>query len=61
MEGNEDEDSQSLSTLSDPTTRFEELQERVCHFEHKQRSTGRVGFKIAPGVEMGVKIYTAIR
>lgn len=56
----EDEESQASHTLADPTSRLDELQERVRRLEHKQRSSGRVTFNLAPGVEMGVSLYTSI-
>ncbi|XP_042217520.1 X-ray repair cross-complementing protein 6-like [Homarus americanus] len=57
----DNEDSQSKITLADPTSRFKELLERVRRLDHKQRTTGRVMFTLAPGVEMSVGVYTAVR
>ncbi|KAG7171505.1 X-ray repair cross-complementing protein 6-like [Homarus americanus] len=51
----------SKITLADPTSRFKELLERVRRLDHKQRTTGRVMFTLAPGVEMSVGVYTAVR
>lgn len=56
----EDEESQASQTLADPTSRLDELQERVRRLEHKQRSSGKVTFTLAPGVEMSVSLYTSI-
>lgn len=56
-----EDDSQEQITLADPTDRFEELMDRVKRLEHKQRTTGKVIFTLAPGVEMSVSIYTALR
>ncbi|XP_071552521.1 LOW QUALITY PROTEIN: X-ray repair cross-complementing protein 6 [Panulirus ornatus] len=60
-ESEDDEDSQEKITLADPTSRFDELMERVRRLDHKQRTTGRVLFTLAPGVEMSVGVYTAVR
>uniref|UniRef100_A0A2P2HZY3 ATP-dependent DNA helicase 2 subunit 1 n=1 Tax=Hirondellea gigas TaxID=1518452 RepID=A0A2P2HZY3_9CRUS len=43
------------------SSRLEQLQDRVRRLEHKQRTTGRVVFKLAPGLEMSVGLYTGIR
>ncbi|XP_069937204.1 X-ray repair cross-complementing protein 6-like [Cherax quadricarinatus] len=59
-EDEDDEDSQEKITLADPTSRFEELMERMRRLDHKQRTTGRVMFTLAPGVEMSVGVYTAV-
>lgn len=60
-EDEDDEDSQEKITLADPTSRFEELMERMRRLDHKQRTTGRVMFTLAPGVDMSVGVYTAVR
>ncbi|KAK4323484.1 hypothetical protein Pmani_005799 [Petrolisthes manimaculis] len=48
-------------TLADPVQRLGELMDRVRRLEHKQRTTGRVTFSLAPGVELSVGVYTTIR
>ncbi|KAK7027384.1 X-ray repair cross-complementing protein 6 [Halocaridina rubra] len=57
----DERESQEQITLANPTSRFEELMERVTRLDHKQRTTGRVTFSLAPGVEMSVAVYTAVR
>ncbi|XP_076054760.1 inverted repeat-binding protein [Oratosquilla oratoria] len=57
----EESQSQGAMTLGDPSTRFEELLERVRSVEHKRRTTGRVTFTLAPNVEMALSLYTSIR
>lgn len=61
LDESEDDNSQESITLADPTSRFEELMERMRRLDHKQRTTGRVMFTLAPGVEMSVGIYTTVR
>lgn len=41
--------------------RLQQLQDRVRMLEHKQRTTGRVQFTIAPGLDISVGLYTGIR
>ncbi|XP_042228244.1 X-ray repair cross-complementing protein 6-like [Homarus americanus] len=57
----DNEDSQGKITLADPTSRFEELLERVRRLDHKQHTAERVMFTLAPGVEMSVGVYPAVR
>lgn len=52
-------ESQPALVLADSTCRLDELQNRVCHLEHKQRTTRILLFKLAPGIEMSVSIYTS--
>lgn len=58
---NETEASREERTLADPVQRLEELMDRVRRVEHKQRTTGRVIFSLAPGVELCVGVYTSLR
>ncbi|KAG7177194.1 ATP-dependent DNA helicase 2 subunit 1-like [Homarus americanus] len=48
----DNEDSQGKITLADPTSRFEELLERVRRLDHKQHTAERVMFTLAPGDEV---------
>ncbi|MPC11198.1 X-ray repair cross-complementing protein 6 [Portunus trituberculatus] len=48
-------------TLADPTTRFEELMKRVSLLENKQRVAGKLVFTLAPGVTVGVGIYSVVK
>lgn len=57
----ETEASREEQTLADPVQRLEELMDRVRRVEHKQRTTGRVRFSLAPGVELSVGVYTSNR
>ena len=52
---------QERRTLADPTTRFEELTRRVSQLENKQRVAGKLVFTLAPGVTVGVGIYSVVK
>ncbi|CAL4163604.1 unnamed protein product, partial [Meganyctiphanes norvegica] len=56
----EDAESQTSQTLGAPICKQDDLHERVCRLEHKQKATDRVMFNLAPGVEMSVSLYTSI-
>jgi hypothetical protein len=47
--------------LPDPSTKLDELKERVYRKDHKKRNIGKLVFSLGDEVKFGVSVYSLVR
>jgi len=47
--------------LPDPSTKLDELKERVYRKDHKKRNIGKLIFSLGDEVKFGVSVYNLVR